>query len=283
MYMPIIINTKEGKVKMEITFYILIFVIGTLFGSFYTLGIHRIPKKQDIIYTHSYCPKCNHRLGFFELIPILSYIFLGGKCKHCKEKIKARYIIIELLTGTLFLVITILMNITVQNVTVTSMAELGLIALYITYIILVCGIDKEKRKIEKSVTIYGIVISILYMAYLCIVEEPNIYRYGIYLLIYSIILIFDTVTLKIHAKNTYVNEILFMITTMAIFTGEYITGSSLVLTLLVMLIYLIIYKIKNRKVKFLDKDTLNKMPVAFYLGTSNLIWLIFALFYNYVL
>lgn len=267
---------------MEVAFYILIFIIGTLFGSFYTLAIHRIPKKQDIVYTHSYCPKCNHKLGFFELIPILSYIFLGGKCKHCKEKIKGKYVIIEVLSGILFLVITMLTNTTVETITVIDMTELVLIALYITYIILVCGIDRENRKIEKSVIIYGIVISILYMAYLCIVEEPNIYRYGIYLLIYSIILIFDTVTLKIHAKNTYVNEILFIITTMAIFTGEYVTGSSLVLTLLVMLIYLIIYKIKNRKVKFSNKNTLNKMPIAFYLGTSNLIWLIFALFYNYV-
>lgn len=267
---------------MEIAFYILIFVIGTLFGSFYTLAIHRIPKKQDIIYTHSYCPKCNHKLGFFELIPILSYIFLGGKCKHCKEKIKARYIIIEILSGTLFLVIAMLRKVTVENITVTSIAELGLIALYITYIILVCGIDKENRKIEKSVTIYGIVISILYMVYLYIVEEPNIYRYGIYLLLYSIILIFDTVTLKIHAKNTYVNEILFMIVTMAIFTGEYATGCSLVLTLLIMIIYLIISKIKNRKTKLFDKERVSQMPIAFYLGTSNLIWLIFSLFYNYV-
>lgn len=282
MYMPIIINTEKGKVEMEIAFYILIFIIGTLFGSFYTLAVHRIPKKQDIIYTHSYCPKCNHKLGFFELIPILSYIFLGGKCRHCKEKIRARYLIIELLSGILFLSIVILMRITVNNLTVIDIAQLGFIALYITFIILVCGIDKENRKIEKSVTIYGIVISILYMVYLYIVEEPNIYRYGIYLLLYSIILIFDTVTLKIHAKNTYVNEILFMIVTMAIFTGEYATGCSLVLTLLIMAIYLVIYKIKNRKVKFLDKEIVNQMPIGFYLGTSNLIWLLFILFYNYI-
>lgn len=282
MYMPIIINATKGKVKMEVAFYILIFVIGTLFGSFYTLAVHRIPKKQDIIYTHSYCPKCNNKLGFFELIPILSYLFLGGKCRHCKEKIRSRYLIIELLSGILFLLIAMLMHITVNNLTIINIVQLVFVALYITFIILVCGIDKENRKIEKSVTIYGIVISILYMAYLCIVEEPNIYRYGIYLLIYSIILIFDTVTLKIHSKNTYVNEILFMIITMAIFTGEYVTGSSIVLTLLIIAIYLIIYKIKNKKSKFLGKEIVNQMPIGFYLGTSNLIWLLFILFYNYI-
>ena len=79
---------------MEIFFYIIIFIIGTLFGSFYTLAIHRIPRKQDITHTHSYCPKCNNKLGFLDLIPILSYICLGGKCRYCKEKIRPRYLII---------------------------------------------------------------------------------------------------------------------------------------------------------------------------------------------
>ena len=72
---------------MNIIIYITIFVIGTLFGSFFTLATYRIPKKQDITHTHSYCPNCNSKLGFFELIPILSYIFLKGKCKHCGKKI----------------------------------------------------------------------------------------------------------------------------------------------------------------------------------------------------
>ena len=66
---------------MEAILYTLIFIIGALFGSFYTLAVHRIPKKQDIIYTHSYCPNCDHKLGLLDLFPIFSYIFLGGKCR----------------------------------------------------------------------------------------------------------------------------------------------------------------------------------------------------------
>jgi len=71
---------------MNIFFYIIIFVIGTLFGSFFTLAVYRIPKKIDIISKHSFCPKCGHKLGFLELIPVFSYLFLGGKCKNCGDK-----------------------------------------------------------------------------------------------------------------------------------------------------------------------------------------------------
>ena len=75
---------------MEIFFYIIIFMIGITFGSFYTLAVYRIPKGQDITHTHSYCPNCNHKLNIFDLIPIFSYIFLGGKCRYCKQKNKAK-------------------------------------------------------------------------------------------------------------------------------------------------------------------------------------------------
>ena len=96
---------------MNTFIYIIIFIIGTLFGSFYTLAVYRIPKRQDITHTHSYCPNCNHKLGFLDLIPILSYIFLGGKCRYCKQKIRPRYLILELLSGILFVVIAKLLNI----------------------------------------------------------------------------------------------------------------------------------------------------------------------------
>ena len=88
---------------MKIVLYIYIYIIGVVLGSFFTLAIHRIPRKQDITHTRSYCPNCNHRLNFLDLIPVLSYIFLGGKCRYCHEKIRPRYLIIEVLSGIAFL------------------------------------------------------------------------------------------------------------------------------------------------------------------------------------
>ena len=187
---------------MNTFIYIIIFIIGTLFGSFYTLAVYRIPKRQDITHTHSYCPNCNHKLGFLDLIPILSYIFLGGKCRYCKQKIRPRYLILELLSGILFVIIAKLLNIDIYNFNLMTIAQYCFIVLYLTFIILICGIDKENKNVDKLVLIYGIVISILYMVYLCIVEKANIYRYVIYLIMYIIILIYDN-TKEICKKYIY--------------------------------------------------------------------------------
>lgn len=271
---------KKGE-TMETLFYILIFIIGALFGSFYTLAIYRIPKKQDITHTHSYCPNCNHKLGLLDLIPIFSYIFLLGKCRYCKEKIRPRYLIIEILSGILFVAIAYLNNFNFETLSILSIMEYAFIILYLTFIILMVGIDRENRKIEKSVTIYGIVISIMYMIYLCIVEEANIYRYVIYLIAYIIILIFDTITLKRYAKSTYLNSILLCIITMTIFTSEYIVFNTIITTLIAIAIYLIIEKVKNRmsKSKKSDKQLARNISIGFYLGVINILLLLIILTY----
>ena len=81
---------------LNILLYIYIFITGITFGSFFTLAVYRIPRREDITHTRSYCPKCHHKLSFWDMIPLFSYIFLGGKCRYCKEKIRPRYFILEL-------------------------------------------------------------------------------------------------------------------------------------------------------------------------------------------
>ena len=88
---------------MEIyIFYILIFLIGIFFGSFLNVVVERLPLGRSIIYPPSHCPHCRHRLGFFDLIPLFSFIFLGRHCRYCKAKISWYYPITELFTGFLF-------------------------------------------------------------------------------------------------------------------------------------------------------------------------------------
>ena len=167
---------------MEIFLYIILFIMGIFFGSFYTLAVYRIPKRQDITHTHSYCPNCNHKLGLLDLVPVFSYIFLMGKCRYCKQKIRLRYLILEILSGLLFVALGYVMKLDILNLKSTYIVGFCFMVLYFTYIILIAGIDKENRKMDKTVLVYGIVISIMYMLYLCIVEQANIYRYGIYLI-----------------------------------------------------------------------------------------------------
>lgn len=162
---------------MEILLYAYIYIIGVLLGSFFTLAVHRIPRKENITHVRSYCPKCNHRLNFFDLIPVLSYIFLRGKCRYCHEKIRPRYIILELSSGVIFLLFAMCLNIDIFNIEINKIATLIFGIFFISVVILTIGIFKEYKVVEKSVLNIGIISEIIYMIYLYTFNNINIYRY----------------------------------------------------------------------------------------------------------
>lgn len=82
-----------------------IFIFGTIIGSFLNVCIFRIPKGESISYPPSHCGGCGHKLGFFDLFPIVSWLFLKGKCRYCGEKVSVQYPIIEAFTGVLFVLL----------------------------------------------------------------------------------------------------------------------------------------------------------------------------------
>ena len=73
-------------------------VLGGIWGSFANVCIHRLPKEQSVVRGRSYCPSCEKEIKWFDNIPIISFIFLGAKCRNCKEKIKLTYFIVEILS-----------------------------------------------------------------------------------------------------------------------------------------------------------------------------------------
>lgn len=81
-----------------------IFIIGLLFGSFYNVVGMRLSNNESIVFPGSHCEKCNHKLSWYENIPLFSYILLRGKCKSCHARISIWYPAIELFTGMLFLI-----------------------------------------------------------------------------------------------------------------------------------------------------------------------------------
>jgi leader peptidase (prepilin peptidase) / N-methyltransferase len=97
-------NSLEPEIKVVkmiiVNFYI--FLLGTLLGSFFNVVGLRVPLKQSIVKPRSHCPSCGHTLGPLELIPVVSYIIQGGKCRRCKASISPLYPIVELMTGVLF-------------------------------------------------------------------------------------------------------------------------------------------------------------------------------------
>jgi prepilin signal peptidase PulO-like enzyme (type II secretory pathway) len=88
----------------QIIVFILVFILGTIAGSFINCFVWRISKEETIL-GKSYCPRCGHKLGFFDLFPILSFIFLRAKCRYCKDKISFQYPIVETLVGLIFIFI----------------------------------------------------------------------------------------------------------------------------------------------------------------------------------
>ena len=80
-----------------------IFVLGLAFGSFLNVCICRLPLGLSVVTPRSACPKCKQPIALYDNMPVLSWMILRGRCRHCKAPISPRYWMIELLTGVLFL------------------------------------------------------------------------------------------------------------------------------------------------------------------------------------
>ena len=269
---------------LNIFFYIILFAMGITFGSFYTLALYRIPKRQDITHTHSYCPNCNHKLGFLDLIPVFSYIFLGAKCRYCKQKIRPRYFIVEIVSGLLFVLFGFLLNLNIYSLEKIKIIDYAFFVLYFTFIILIAGIDKEFKNINKPVLMYGVIISITYIVYLYIIDRTSIYRYVMYLVTLIVLLIIDSETQIQKAKSSYLLEILMLIVIMVINTGIITTGLSVIITFLAIGITKIIYAMKNNLNKFRkeQKDITEEIYKFGYLfSITNVIIYIGTLYFTY--
>lgn len=88
---------------MDVFFSVMAFILGTVIGSYLNVCIYRIPRKLSTAEGRSHCTACGHTIAWFDLIPILSYLLLRGRCRSCGDKISPRYMLVELLTGLCFL------------------------------------------------------------------------------------------------------------------------------------------------------------------------------------
>ncbi len=89
----------------SIVFHVIIFLFGIVVGSFLNVCIFRIPKHETIVTKNSHCMKCDSRLKWYDLVPLVSWIVLRGKCRVCKEPISKQYPIIEAVNGIAWLMI----------------------------------------------------------------------------------------------------------------------------------------------------------------------------------
>ena len=113
--------------------------------------IYRLPKRESILYPPSHCPYCNEPIKFYDNIPILSYLLLRGKCRHCKEHISIRYPIVEGLSGLISLALFIKYGLTVQFL---------LFLLFAASLISITFIDLDHQIIPDIISIPGIFFGI---------------------------------------------------------------------------------------------------------------------------
>lgn len=92
-------------IMITVFLYCLVFLYGITIGSFLNVVIFRVPKKENIVTTRSHCMSCGYQLKWYDMVPLFSFLVLGGKCRKCKTKLSVQYPLIEGLNGVLYLAV----------------------------------------------------------------------------------------------------------------------------------------------------------------------------------
>ncbi len=148
--------TLAKKLKLAITtmlpLNLLSFVFGACLGSFANVCIYRIPRGISVLAPRSFCPSCHRTLSSFELIPVVSFVLLRGRCRSCGTRISIRYPVVELLGGATFLYFFI-----VDPFYIEALSR----ALFFLVLVVVAFIDWENLIIPNGLLIAGLVIGIV--------------------------------------------------------------------------------------------------------------------------
>jgi len=132
---------------------IVFFIFGTIIGSFLNVVIYRLPREKSIISPSSSCPKCDKKIRWYENIPIISYIFLRGKCSSCGAKISFRYPFVEFLTGVFSSLAYIKWGLTFDTL---------FCFIFLSLIIAVIFIDIDFKIIPDEINLLGFVSGVIY-------------------------------------------------------------------------------------------------------------------------
>lgn len=128
-------------------------IFGLLFGSFLNVCIYRIPLNKSIVFPPSSCTNCGHKIKWYENIPVISWIFLGGRCSSCKEKISLIYPIIELLNSFLYLLAFLKFGFSLR---------LFLVFYFISALIVTSVIDYKTQNVYSKVILPVILLGLIW-------------------------------------------------------------------------------------------------------------------------
>jgi leader peptidase (prepilin peptidase)/N-methyltransferase len=131
---------------------VIVFLFGAIIGSFLNVCIYRIARSKSIVKPNSFCPNCEKPIKFYDNIPIVSYILLGGKCRQCGAKISKRYPFVELITAVIFLMIYRRWNLSY---------EMFIQMFFVSLLIVIAFIDYDFQIIPDILSIGGLVLGLL--------------------------------------------------------------------------------------------------------------------------
>lgn len=130
-------------------FYVFAFVFGAVVGSFLNVCIYRLPNEESVVFPPSHCPKCDYKIRFYDNIPLISYLMLGGKCRVCKTSISLQYPLVELINGLLTLLLFIKYG---------PSPAFFFLFLFSSALVVITFIDLEHQIIPDVISLPGIVI-----------------------------------------------------------------------------------------------------------------------------
>lgn len=151
---------------MTVVWIVLAIVYGILIGSFLNVCIYRIPEGQSVVVVRSHCMSCGKQLKWYDLVPLVSFLSLGGKCRYCKAKLSWQYPLIEALNGLLYGIVVLINGCNITSV-LYCLATSALLALSI--------IDWRTFEIPPSFNIFIGILGIIRL----ILDLPHWYNYVI--------------------------------------------------------------------------------------------------------
>ncbi len=136
----------------ELILLLIIFLYGIVIGSFLNVCIFRIPKKENIATIGSHCMSCNHSLKWYDLVPLMSWLCLGGKCRYCRAKISVQYPLIEAINGFGYVLIFCINGYNVDSI---------LLALMFSALVVLSVIDLRTFEIPPQINLFILGIGII--------------------------------------------------------------------------------------------------------------------------
>ena len=141
---------------IQLSLYTLTFLYGIVIGSFLNVCIYRIPKKENIVNVRSHCMNCGHKLQWYELVPLFSYLFLKGRCHNCKAKISVQYPLVEAANGILYVFIFMCNGVNVESL---------LYCLLTSALLVLSVIDFRTYEIPVGINIFILALGLIESAY----------------------------------------------------------------------------------------------------------------------